>query len=303
MAEFTLTHLKKTDNLVSPNHNNQKFFLSYCKGKITESTPTTENWLKIIRAIKFPIKDYDKSRVLLGNLEKYGAVAIKIGDSDEITEEYEMSKVLHKIKGFVKYICYFECSDDFRQFPSNERNTMCQGTGSSMKIILMPYFPLGSIAKYKWDTTNVYLLKSCLKHSIMSYLMAFYVKRIIHNDFHTGNILLKGTKSVTITYEIPDFGLMSLPTQGFRPWIMDFEKSAYADLSSYHNSMWSLNKFYYDINNSLFGSMPGFINNIDMKTFLPIQTYLNNLQMTEAFIKRKDLDKLFTLIDAIILIN
>ena len=207
IAEFILKHLPKT-NTITPNASN-KYFLSHCAGRITSKTPTTEGWLKVIESIKLNVTDYDKSRVLLGYLESYGSVIIKIGDSEDILNEYN-------IKGFVKYICFFECADDFRNIPSGTRDYICKGVGNSMKVIIMPYFPLGSLAQYKWAQDNIHIFKSCIKQSILSYLIAFYKERIIHNDFHAGNILLKPTKKAYIDYDIPEIGTISLQTSGMR---------------------------------------------------------------------------------------
>jgi len=296
MADFILTHLPKTNTITSNVSN--KYFLSHCAGKITSKTPTTEGWLKVIKSIKLNVTDYDKSRVLLGYLESYGSVIIKIGDSEDILNEYNISKVLHKIKGFVKYICFFECADDFRNIPSNTREYICKGVGSSMKVIIMPHFPLGSLAQYNWSQDNIHIFKSCIKQSILSYLSAFYKERIIHNDFHAANILLKTTKSSYIEYDIPEIGTISLPTYGMRIWLIDFEKSSYADFSTTYN-MTNFNNFYNDINDKLIRNLRNFIRILDVPSIIPINTYLDKLYMKTSLIKKAELEQLFKLIDAI----
>lgn len=301
MAEFTLTHLPKT-NTMSPNVSN-KYFLSHCAGRITSKTPTTESWLKVIESIKLPVNDYDKSRVLLGNLESYGSVIIKIGDSEDILNEYNISKVLNKIKGFVKYICFFECADNFRNIPSKDREYICKGLGNSMKVIIMPHFPLGSLAQYKWSQDNLHILKSCIKQAILSYLSAFYNERIIHNDFHAGNILLKITKNSYIEYDIPQIGNISLPTYGMRIWIIDFEKSSYADFSTPYNNMKSFNNFYNDINDKLIRNLRNFIRILNVPSIIPINTYLDKLYIKTTLIKQPELEQLFNLIDTITFIE
>ena len=292
IADFILTHLPKI-NTITPNVSN-KYFLSHCAGKITSKTPTTEGWLKVIKSIKLNVTDYDKSRVLLGYLESYGSVIIKIGDSEDILNEYNISKVLHKIKGFVKYICFFECADDFRNIPSNTREYICKGVGSS----ILPHFPLGSLAQYNWNQDNIHIFKSCIKQSILSYLSAFYKERIIHNDFHAANILLKTTKSSYIDYDIPEIGTISLPTYGMRIWIIDFEKSSYADFSTTYN-MINFNNFYNDINDKLIRNLRNFIRILDVPSIIPINTYLDKLYMKTSLIKKAELEQLFKLIDAI----
>lgn len=247
--------------------------------------------------------DYDKSRVLLGYLESYGSVIIKIGDSEDILNEYNISKVLYKIKGFVKYICFFECADDFRNIPSNTREYICKGVGNSMKVIIMPHFPLGSLAQYNWAQDNIHIFKSCIKQSILSYLSAFYKERIIHNDFHAANILLKTTKSSYIEYDIPEIGTISLQTYGMRIWIIDFEKSSYANFSTPYSNMKSFNNFYNDINDKLIRNLRNFIGVLHVPSIIPINTYLDKLYMKTSLIKQSELEQLFKLIDAITFIE
>ncbi len=299
MAEFNVSYLSKTDPSITRNPKNAKYYVEWCSGKITSKTPTTESWLKVLRLIKLNTSDYDKSRVLLGELEKYGEVVVKIGDSPDIYTEYQYSKLLYNTKGFVKYICFFTCNDDFRTIPSANRSSLCTGEGDSMKVILMPYFPLGSIAMFKWGEPNLYIFKSCLKHAFVSVVTAFYNAQVIHGDFHPGNVLLKDTKQTFIEYSIPAIGFnVSIPTNGIRTWIMDFENTSIAMDDSIYNKMMTLNNLYFDLG-KFFTLLYNTIKIIDNKTIASISMYINKLNMKGNNMTKEDITIILSLIDNI----
>jgi serine/threonine protein kinase len=299
MAEFKVNYLSKTDSSITCNPNTTKYDVEWCSGKITNKTPTTESWLKVLRLIKLHTSDYDKSRVILGELEKYGHIVIKIGDTEDIYNEYQYSKLLYNTKGFVKYICYFTCNDDFRTIPSANRDSLCKGEGSSMKVILMPYFPLGSVAMFKWDNKTLHIFKTCLKHATVSIIIAFHSVKVIHGDFHPGNVLLKETKQASIEYSILEIGFnVSIPTNGIRTWIMDFENTSIVLDNSIYNRMMELNNFYFDLN-KFFTLLYNTIKVIDTKTTAPISTYINKLNMKGNTMTKDDITYMLSLIDNI----
>jgi serine/threonine protein kinase len=294
MADFTVRNLPKTHGIVL-NSTSNKYYISNCQNRITENTTTSEPWLKIIKSLRLPLHEYDKSRILLSNLEKYGEVVIKIGDSSNIFNEYTISLKLNKIKGFVKYICYFECNDNFIKYPSDNKNTLCDGPGSKMKVLIMPYFSLGSLANYCFNDTNIALLRTLLKHTLISYITALYRFKIIHGDFHPGNILLKTTKQTAISYDIPEIGFTTtISTNGIRPWIMDFENSYVGNI----NELQNLQNIYFDLK-KLFFNLHIFIKNIDTNTTNSIEMYFNLLQKKTELISAQNLDKILALIDNI----
>lgn len=162
MAEFSIRHLSKSEPSLTRHPKINKYYLSSCQTKITNRTPTTQAWLKIVSALKLG-NNYDKSRVLLGELATHGEVVVKIGDSDDIRREYEFNEMLQSIKGVVKYICFFQCNDDFRSITPSSRSSICKGPGNGMNVILMPWFPLGNILDFKWHEHDPVLLQSCLR--------------------------------------------------------------------------------------------------------------------------------------------
>jgi hypothetical protein len=235
----------------------------------------------------------------LGALETHGEIVVKVGDTPHITREYMMSHTLQNIKGYVKYICYFECNDDFRSIPSKSRDTLCKGPGTQMKVILMPYFPLGNIQGYEWTNENIHILHSCLKHALLSMIYVFQTKHIRHGDFHSGNILLKKTKQASISYSIPGIGdFPTMELHGIRPWIMDFENSSVVKMESNYDRIMALTYFYADIG-SLFNSLQGRSYKINPRTVSPVIIFYNKLNMKGNMITHPELLKMFSHIDEI----
>ena len=299
MSSFTVKHLDKTEPSITRHPDIHKFYLSSCQTKITNRTPTTEGWLNVLKLIKLDISDYDKSRILLGVLRNYGEIVVKIGDSDDIQKEYDIGRRLQHIKGYIKYICFFQCNDNFRNFPSPNSFTLCKGEGQQMKVILMPYFPLGSIAGFSWLNYSIQLFHSCLKHATLSMITAFFTLGIIHGDFHIGNVLLKKTNLKSISYHISALNFTSnIDTHGFRTWIMDFENSTMANLSSPYDTMITLNRFYSDLSR-FFGFIQYKIQIINPRTIAPITRHIDLLLMNGTMINHNSLQYLLTLIDGI----
>lgn len=297
-TEFKLHHLAKTEPSLTRHPSIHKYYLSSCQAKITNRTPTTEAWLKIIDALKMDnSSDHEKSRVLLGVLDTHGEIVVKIGDSDDIRSEYEFSQKLQHIKGFVKYICYFQCADNFRKLSA--QTSLCHGPGNEMKVILMPWFPLGSVSEFKWQDHDPELLRSCLKHAVLSMLTACYKLSFLHGDFHTGNVLIKKTKQKTLSYDIPQIGTFSnIETHGIRPWIMDFENSKVMDSSSPYHLMMSINDFYFDLN-KFFMLLLSKNKYIDPISIIPIRGYIDSLHMKSKLPVRENVIELLQHIDGI----
>ena len=67
-------------------------------------------------------------------------------------------------------------------------------------VLIMPYFPEGSIENYEWTEQNIQLLPNLLIHMMLSLAVAFDKVKFLHNDLHLGNILLKTSSKKEITY-------------------------------------------------------------------------------------------------------
>ena len=255
-----MQYLPKQDGGILRNYNSAKFFIKTC----------SPQWVRVYNEIKKVHNerelDIQKSQLLLGAYKDVDVV-IKIGDTPDIENEYTISQHIYKYKGFVKFMCHFTCDDDFREFFNGKRTNICKGPGNSMKVIIMPYFDLGSIAGFAWINTNVHILRSCLYIACMCYIDAYNACGFIHNDFHSANILLKRTKQKTLKFTHCD---INVDLYGIRPWIMDFEKSIIMPHSSK-----GYQDFKFDIA-KIFFTLPSLNKNISNASVLNIVTFIQN---------------------------
>jgi hypothetical protein len=289
MADYEIKKLHK--NTLSSRNETNKYYLSNCGDKITASRPTTAGWIKILDTLKMPLQEYDKSRILLGILENHGEIVVKIGDDDSIRREYEYARKMYHIKGFVKFFCYFECNDKITEYPT--KNALCNGVGSTMKIILMPYFPLGAIGVYSWTDVEIYILQSCVKHAFLSHITAF-MSDYLHGDFHPGNVLLKKTKQTTIDYELDGIGKITVETNGIRTWIMDFENMREIT----RNNKSDIMDFYFDIQKFIMLLQDHrFIKKIDKHSIIPISKIIQRNML--EFPNKDFVEKMLIAIDGI----
>jgi len=251
--------LKQTGGL-SRNPNSTKYYVSSC----------SPEWIHIKKELKIAhdMRDIDiqKSQILIGTMLS-NDIVVKIGDSNDLTNEYTIAQQIKKFKGFVKFYCFFTCQDNFREFFKGQRIHLCKGTGTSMKVIIMPFYPLGSIASYKWSESNIHILRSCLYVACLCYIDAYRDRGFIHNDFHVANILLKPTKQSHLLFS----GNLKTELYGIRPWIMDFEKS---QIDSHTKKGYE--DFKYDLS-KLFFLLPTLIKEIDRAIILNIPAYLQSI--------------------------
>ena len=292
MSSFALNRLPKEVGSLSRSINTAKYHITTCQSEINKRK-TSGGWIEIIGMLKKVMErdiDIQKSQILKANLTATGDIIVKIGDNASIKQEYEMASKLSRLKGFVKFICFFECEDDFREhFGQMPRSTICKGEGNSMKVILMPYFKLGSIAQYKWNPINLHVLKSCIKHACLSIIIAFNEKNIIHGDFHPANVVLKETKQKVIVYQSLN---LEIPTNNIRTWIMDFENTReYQSVDAYR----ALGDFYYDLQ-KFFMMLASFVP-VDRTKMASITKTLNALNVNMTTIGQKEATELCGLID------
>ena len=134
----------------------------------------------------------------LQQLQNLQSGVLKIGSNETITKEWEISRKLSTIHGFITY-------------------TMIKSNGEN-SILVMPHFNNGSICDYKW-VNNIQQLKSCLKQIVCSMLIAFKQFGFVHSKLHIGNVLVKDTTEQNIVY--PEIGI-EFPSNGIQICIMDF---------------------------------------------------------------------------------
>jgi hypothetical protein len=294
---YTIRRLPKTS--LSSQKENLKYYLSYCKDKINTNNPNTNGWINIIKTLKFPTEDFDKSRVLLARLEKHKDIVVKLSDDESIKREYEYGKKLSKIKGFVKFICYFECNDNFLNYPNGDRNHLCNGPGSQMKIIVMPHYEMGNIGSYGWTRENLNILRTCMKHAFLTYTDAFF-NGYLHGDFHPGNVLLKNTKDSSLEYSFEGIDeAFEIETNGVRTWIMDFENTKNVRTD---NPMDIMN-FYFDAQ-KFFNTLtnPRFIRNAKEVSVMPVMKTITKYMNYNKFPSREFIRDVLCAIDKIDLV-
>jgi serine/threonine protein kinase len=259
---YGVTKLQKSSGGMSRNPKSEKYFLSVCQERAEENK---FDWVQILSEIKkVNVRDviFQKSQILLADMkDNHAKVIIKIGDDERIAHEYLISKKLIKSKGFVKFVCFFQCEDNFRDFFHGKRQGLCKSRGDSMKIIIMPFFPLGSISGYKWDEENINVLRNSLAIACLHYADAYLKTHFVHNDFHAGNILLKHSKE----RQVQDIQIIG----GMRPWICDFENSKFdASNEGFQHLKYDLQK--------LFFLLPTMIPNIEKSGAARIASAIEN---------------------------
>lgn len=195
---------------------NYKFKLS-CQDIITHNKDTT-SWIDLMDKIDHTSGDY---KIFTAILDKKKPIIVKIGNQAKLQAEYDIANNLNikKLPNFIKFFCYFKCLNNLDNIEKNK--SICSKTGDEQGIIIMPYYELGQIDKYKWTRVNFDNLKNVLKHVVCSLLYAYEKYGFIHNDTHLGNILLKKSKKQSVTYNYD----IQLPVMSILPIIMDFDRS------------------------------------------------------------------------------
>ena len=186
----------------------QKLYLDFCYERVFGDKNTLD-WLVAKNLIL-------SGKVVEGLLNNDMKVVIKIGtDKGRIDKEYDISKQLSVFHGFVRYICKFSCKDDLRKYSGNWTPDVgfCDLNGpDKTNSIIMPYYPLGSMLKYKWTRDTFDTFKKLLKSVVEAYLVANEELGFVHNDFHLDNLLLKESKYSTfdLKVDIIDFELSEI---------------------------------------------------------------------------------------------
>ncbi len=141
------------------------------------------------KVMKVAVKEYSQ----LGMRNK--KLVIKLSSKKQTNDEYKISEFLHRcgLTGFMKFLCMFECDDDL-----DDKETLCQGSTKDMKsAIVMPFFPSGSLANYKFESleqAQVFMM------NVIDMLgNAFLKTGYLHNDIHEGNFIVSNKNLPIIT--------------------------------------------------------------------------------------------------------
>lgn len=250
---------------------NTSYSISRCQQRI-QKTKTTKNWIQVLEVLQ-ATRDYDKSRILHSLLDKREHIVVKLGDSN-LKNEFSYGKKFKGIKGFIKFDCFFECDDNYLEHPSKNRNYLCKNIGTSMQVIVMPYYQLGSIKVFEWNKENKHVLHSCMKQACLSVLCAFSMKKLIHGDFHAGNVLLNATTTKKIVYKLRDVEDIEVVTHGYQTIVMDFENTTEYNDDTMYDKITGLNNFYYDLK-KFFTLIVFFVPTLDKKTIYQVEKVIN----------------------------
>jgi hypothetical protein len=184
-----MLHLKKHNSY--PKSNTDKYYISldYMKTFIHFKGIYTKEERSILKPI------------IAENIEEKDFVA-KIGSSAMICNDYFIGNKLNsEVSGFIQYDCVIK--------KNNNQN-----------ILIMPYFPKGSMHDYDWNDINTDIFKSCLKQLFYSLLIAFELLGFIHSNIHLGNVFMVETDDKVIEYDD-----IEIPLYGYKIAITDFEYS------------------------------------------------------------------------------
>jgi hypothetical protein len=247
---YSINKLPK--NTYSLQKETSKYYV-HCREE-NENNQNQNSWINIIKILN--LQDFDKSNKLLEIVENYKDIVIKIGEQEAIRKEYENSTKIYNLKGFVKFIQYFEYKSE----------------GSQMKIIIMPYFEMGNIGEYSWTNENIKQLRSSIKQALLSNISAF-TKGYLHGDFHPRNMLLTQAKQNTIDYLLDGIdAVFDIETNGVSTMIIDYENMREVTKENKKD----LIDFYFDIY-KFFVLLQDyrFIKNIDKTTVTTILQIIN----------------------------
>lgn len=199
----------------------------------------SSDWLTIKRYL-----GEKQFNVLLGSLQNYKEVVIKFGREEEINQEYQHSLIAYenKVPNFIGFLCRFSCEDNIESIKTRHFEIepfICKNPGSTIGVIVMPYYPLGNLQQYPWNRSNFSILKNILLQIGFALLTAYERFQFIHNDLHVGNILLRKSKKTQLQYEHNQ----TIHIMGIYPMVMDFGRSYQAKDADF--------KVYSDINRLL----------------------------------------------------
>jgi hypothetical protein len=232
-----------TPNSMS-NTNSQKILIE-CE----KQTFFTEKSLK-------SMTDFDKSRVLLTYMNKNEKLIAKIGDNlSNLKQEYEIGQRLEKLRGYIRFLCFFTCTDDFMRHPNSSNKKLCDSTkNKTMDVIIMPYYELGSLGDFSWSNENIVELQLCIKQLLLYSIVNFERYGLIHGDLHAKNILLKKTdNNYPLKYKVGN-KTFTIRRSMYDIVIMDFENSMF--------DKQDINAFYIDFN-KFFILLSSFIKHIN----------------------------------------
>ncbi len=169
----------------------------------------------------------DFVHVALSKLVKQNkTIVVKIHEADTefAVKEVKSMKTLAKYRNVVRYICSFECLDNFEKWikPVKEDVRFCTGGPQKLCFIAMEYIPDGDLTEFlRNHSHDIKLVKSLLLQIAMVIVELGTIYKLCHGDINSGNILIAKTSKKNLTYQLFD-EKYTLPTFGFIPIMLDF---------------------------------------------------------------------------------
>jgi hypothetical protein len=202
-----------------------------CADRISRDK-STRNWLtnlSYLQTTSITKADMPHTKLLEAILDRKRDVVAKVTDhtEDTLKNEWTVYQKLHtnKVKGFLDYICYFECADSFRDIDPPSRQQICDGEGTDVRVLIMDYVKNKSLGEFDWHARDSMLsvFRSCCKQVVCTMVDAHEKLGYRHGDLHSKNVLLKKTTSKNIAYECGQ----TVETHGFKTVLMDLELSRF----------------------------------------------------------------------------
>ena len=216
-------HLSSSDDDTASS--GSKFVLN-CND-ITTSHPTSAGWLDHVSALRIIPKHkalaMPDKKILEALFHNRKRVVVKVAnDTQTLNTEWEVYQHLAslKLKGILKYHCYFTCNDTLTRIITDQ-TTVCNGPGTNTQVLVMDYIDAPSMKYYEWKSIDA--LRSCIKQVVMTMVEGFLACQFVHGDLHLDNVLIKSTSSRMIRYPIAN---IEVPVYGVCTKIMDMESAS-----------------------------------------------------------------------------
>lgn len=240
---YVVTELRKQSSSIQQQNRIYKITKCFANSK------THMTWLQVLEMLHLTLED-NQSLILQSILDTKVNIVAKFGTSN-LKKEYDYSAMLHDVKGFTQLDSNFQGS-----------------------LLVMNYYPLGSILSFHWKFENIQVLRSCVKQACLSIYTAFAIKKIIHGDFHPGNVLIKESTIQTILYKLPDMDVIEVTTHGYHIDIMDFQNSTEYRQNTYIEKIIGLTNFYYDLKR-FFTILVFYVPTIEKQTIYQVDKLIN----------------------------
>ncbi len=249
MNEFRVFNLEALEKTYFGKHLNDEVYAHFLALKKNENALNTRSWLIPEKLINRPKKlqgfGLDEQKLIMSNIVIKKKVVVKMSkEIDMLKRDYDNALLLSQLNcpNFMKYLGFFQCKDNINNYSKNKNLPpyFCQKDGSTNGFIFMNYFELGSLDKYK--PKNINEIISIINQIFASLLLAYLTFGFIHNDLHTGNILVKKTSKPYFIYKIKNKKI-KIETHGIQIIFFDFDRSYFVQ-----NNNNNFVKFLSDIN-------------------------------------------------------